>query len=88
MKYKKFEELPIWKLSLKLTKKVYDLTNLSRFSEDFKLRDQIRGAMISVSSNIVEGFKKNNNDEFIRLMNNYSFDLSPATTTSFLVQLI
>lgn len=68
MKYHKFEELPIWQESLKLTKLIYDLSSNSKWSKDFKLRDQIRGAMISVSSCIVEGFEKNNNNEFIRFL--------------------
>ena len=38
------------------------------FSKDFGLRDQVRRAIISVSSNIVEGFEKNNNNEFIRFL--------------------
>ena len=68
MKYKKFEELPIWKLSLELTKEIYDLTSKKNFSQDFGLKNQIRRAIISVSSNIVEGFEKNNNNEFIRFL--------------------
>ncbi len=68
MKINKFEDLPIWKLALKLTKKIYDFTSQPKFSKDFKLRDQIRGAIISVSSNMVEGFEKNNNNEFIRFL--------------------
>ena len=68
MKFKKFEELPIWKLALKITKIIYDLTAKGKFSKDFNLRDQIRKAIISVSSNIVEGFEKNNNNEFIRYL--------------------
>jgi len=68
MKIKKFEELNIWKLSLKITKEIYDLAIKKDFSKDFKLRDQIKGAIISVSSNIVEGFEKNNNSEFIRFL--------------------
>jgi len=68
MKIQKFEDLEIWKLSLKITKEIYDLTSKKEFSKDFKLRDQIRGAIISVSSNIVEGFEKNNNNEFIRFL--------------------
>ena len=68
MKITKFEELPIWKLSLQFTREIYDLTNLPKFNKDFGLRDQIRRAMISVSSNIVEGFEKNNNNEFIRYL--------------------
>ena len=68
MKYQKFEELPIWQESLKLTKLIYDLSGNAKWSKDFKLRDQIRGAMIGVSSCIVEGFEKNNNNEFIRFL--------------------
>jgi len=62
MKIKRFEDLNIWKLSLQITKEIYDLTAKKEFSKDFKLRDQIRGAIISVSSNIVEGFEKKNNN--------------------------
>ncbi len=68
MKIRKFEDLPIWKLALKITKKIYDLTSQDKFSKDFKLRDQTRGAIISVSSNIVEGYEKNNNNELIRFL--------------------
>ena len=68
MKINKFEDLPIWRLSLKLTKEIYDITSKKEFSRDFGLRDQIRRAIISVSSNIVEGFEKNNNNEFIRFL--------------------
>jgi len=68
MLIKKFEELPIWKLSLVITKQIYDLTATNKFSRDFGLRDQIRRAVVSVSSNIVEGFEKNNNNEFVRFL--------------------
>jgi four helix bundle protein len=68
MKINKFEELNIWKLSLKITKEIYDLTAKREFSRDYGLRDQIRRAIISVSSNIVEGFEKRNNNEFIRYL--------------------
>jgi len=68
MKIIKFEELNIWKLSLKITKEVYDITAAGNFSKDFGLRDQVRRAVISISSNIVEGFEKNNNNEFVRFL--------------------
>lgn len=68
MKIQKFEDLPIWKLSLIITKEIYDITAKERFSKDFGLRDQIRRAIVSVSSNIVEGFEKNNNNEFVRFL--------------------
>jgi four helix bundle protein len=68
MKIKKFEDLNIWKLSLKITKEVYGLTAKKYFVKDLALREQIRKAVISISSNIVEGFEKNNNNEFIRFL--------------------
>lgn len=68
MKINKFEELNIWKLALKTTKEIYDLTSKKEFAKDFDLKDQMRRAIISVSSNIVEGFEKNNNNEFIRFL--------------------
>lgn len=69
MKITKFEDLQIWRLSLKITKAIYDLTSQGKFSRDFSLRDQIRRATISISSNIVEGFEKSNNNELIRFLN-------------------
>ncbi|MFH1233275.1 MAG: four helix bundle protein [Patescibacteria group bacterium] len=68
MKINKFEELNIWKLSLNITKEIYNITAQKEFSKDFGLKDQIRRAIVSVSSNIVEGFEKNNNNEFIRFL--------------------
>lgn len=68
MKITNFQELTIWKESVRLTKDVYSITNKAEFSKDFALRDQVRRAMISISSNIVEGFERNNNNEFIRFL--------------------
>jgi len=68
MKITKFEDLQIWQLSLKITKDVYDLTAKPLFMKDFVLKDQLRRAIVSISSNIVEGFEKNNNNEFIRFL--------------------
>lgn len=68
MKIIKFEELNIWKLSLKITKSIYDLTSKKEFIREFALKDQIRRAVVSISSNIVEGFEKNNNNEFMRFL--------------------
>lgn len=68
MKITKFQELQIWRDSLDLTKLIYDLSSSGLFSKDFGLRDQIRRAVVSISSNIVEGFEKSNNNEFIRFL--------------------
>lgn len=68
MRINQFESLEIWKIALKATKLIYDLTAKKDFSKDFALREQIRRAIISVSSNIVEGFEKRNNNEFVRYL--------------------
>ena len=68
MKIKSFKDLEIWKLALLITKRIYDLSAKKDFNRDFGLRNQIRRAVISVSSNIVEGFEKSNNNEFIRYL--------------------
>lgn len=68
MKIEKFEDLEIWKLSIDLVKKIYELTREKEFAKDFSFKDQIRRAVISISSNIVEGFEKNNNNEFIHYL--------------------
>jgi|YNPBryulayer2012_1023412.scaffolds.fasta_scaffold05891_2 four helix bundle protein len=68
IKILKFEDLEIWQLALKITKYIYDLTSKKEFSKDFELKNQVRSSVISISSNIVEGFEKNNNNEFIRFL--------------------
>lgn len=68
MKIHKFEELQIWQDAIGITKLIYDVSATSKFSRDFGLRDQIRRAVVSITSNIVEGFEKNNNNEFIRFL--------------------
>ena len=68
MNITKFEDLEIWQTSLKVTKEIYDITSIGKFSKDFGLRDQIRRAVVSISSNIVEGFEKRNNNEFRRFL--------------------
>jgi len=68
MKINKFEDLDIWKESINLTKEIYHITSEGQFNKDFSFKDQIRRAIISISSNIAEGFDRNNNNELIRFL--------------------
>lgn len=68
MKILRFEELEIWKISISIVKEIYDITAIGKFSKDFGLKDQIRRAAVSISSNIVEGFEKRSNNEFRRFL--------------------
>lgn len=63
-----FEDLEVWKEGRHLTNRIYDVTEDTRFSRDFGLRDQIQRAAVSVMSNIAEGFERGGNQEFIQFL--------------------
>lgn len=68
MQVKNFEDLEIWKDARALTRAIYQITGDSRFSKDFGLRDQIRKAVVSIMSNIAEGFERGGNQELIQFL--------------------
>ncbi len=43
-KIRKFEDVESWKRARKVTKEIYEVTAVGKFSRDFGLRDQIRRA--------------------------------------------
>lgn len=53
----------------KLNKEIYKITCHGEFKRDFALRDQIRRASISISSNIAEGYGRKTNNGFIYFLN-------------------
>lgn len=53
--YKSFTELPIWQKAHQIALKTYEISNESKLSKDFALKDQMRRCAISISSNIAEG---------------------------------
>jgi len=64
----KFEDIQAWKDSMVLADAVYSASNTGPFAKDFGLRDQMRRAAVSISSNIAEGFERNSKPEFIRFL--------------------
>jgi four helix bundle protein len=68
MRVKNFEDLEIWKDARALTREIYQVTRNPKFSKDFGLRDQIRRAVVSIMSNIAEGFERGGNQEFIQFL--------------------
>jgi four helix bundle protein len=67
-KFKSFEEIIAWQNSRELNIEIYAITNQKDFAKDFALRDQLRRSIISVSSNIVEGFERETSKEFKRFL--------------------
>jgi len=68
MAAKTFEELEIWQRGIYIVEKIYSLIAKSKLKSDFALADQIKRASISISSNIAEGFERNNNKDFRRFL--------------------
>ena len=64
----RFEDLEIWKLAKDVANQIYDMTSVGKFSQDYVLRDQIRRAVVSIFSNIAEGFERNGNKEFLQFL--------------------
>ena len=64
-KVKQFEDLEVWKESMRLTVEIY---NQLKSCKDFSLRDQIHRSAISIPSNIAEGFDRKSNKEFIQFL--------------------
>lgn len=64
----KFKELKIWQESHKLTLEIYKLTEKFPKSEIYGISSQIQRASSSVPANIVEGYNRKGNKEFIQYL--------------------
>ncbi|MFQ5356439.1 MAG: four helix bundle protein [Mariprofundaceae bacterium] len=65
---KRFEDLIAWQKARELNREIYMLTSHGEFAKDFGLRDQIRRASISISSNLAEGFDRSSRRDFHRFV--------------------
>ena len=66
--YNTFEELPVWQKSIELAECVFSLIEESSLKNEFELKRQIQKSVISVSSNIAEGFERGSKKEFIHFL--------------------
>ena len=67
--FKKFEDIKAWQKARKVTGKIYSVTGLARFAQDFGLRNQIQRASVSVMANIAEGYGRHSDKEFANFLN-------------------
>jgi four helix bundle protein len=67
-KIERFEDLQCWQNARAFRREVYRLSRLPDFSHDYALVAQIRRAVISIGSNIAEGFERGGNREFIQFL--------------------
>lgn len=65
---KTYQELVVWQLADELRKEIYRLLRDTPAAGDLRFADQLRGAVSSISSNIVEGFRRYGSVEFARYL--------------------
>lgn len=78
-----FKKLQVWIKSKDLAIKIYKLTNEGKFDKDFRFKDQIRSASVSISSNIAEGDELNTNKQAVHF-----FYIAKGSLAELVTQLI
>jgi four helix bundle protein len=63
-----YRDLEVWRLGLDLVQDVYRCTAAFPKSETFGLAAQMRGAAVSIPSNIAEGQARDSTKEFLRFL--------------------
>jgi len=65
MKIEKFEDIQTWQKAKDLTIQIYKLFGGNK---DYRFRDQIQSASVSIMNNIAEGFERKGNKELVRFL--------------------
>ena len=64
-----FEYLYIWQKAVEYAKEIYLITDKKELKSDFGLKDQMRRASVSISTNIAEGFERRSRKEYLNFLN-------------------
>lgn len=65
---KRFEDLIVWQLAVRIRDAIYGLTETGGASRDYKFREQIRDSASSAARNIAEGFARYDPPEFAQFL--------------------
>lgn len=65
MKIQSFEDIKAWQKAKNLTISIYKLFSNSK---DYRFRDQIQSASVSIMNNIAEGFERKGDKDFSRFL--------------------
>ena len=63
-----FKDIRAWEKSIELAKLIYQCSGKYPFARNKPLQGQIRKAVISIASNIAEGFEREGTKEFIQFL--------------------
>ena len=65
---KSFKDLKVWRKSYELCLKLYEFTSTFPNEDRFGLASQIRRAVVSIPSNIAEGYGRKTTADYIRML--------------------
>jgi four helix bundle protein len=68
MKYKRFEELPVWRDAIELAVRTFYLTAKPCFRGHSGTRNQLENAVVSISNNIAEGFERGTTNDLLNFI--------------------
>ena len=69
MKIERFEDLQAWKEARALVSQIYrTIRTAESLKRDYRFRDQIAAAAVSVMSNVAEGFSRRSDREFTQYL--------------------
>jgi four helix bundle protein len=69
VRIERFEDIKAWQEARVLVKMVYAVVDSDRpFGRDYRFREQIQGAAVSIMSNIAEGFSRRSTKEFVQFL--------------------
>lgn len=68
MKYKVFEELPVWQAAIEFALKLFEFTSQADFRGLGDTKNQLERAAVSISNNIAEGFERGSSNELIAFL--------------------
>ena len=68
MKYRSFEDLPVWKDAIELAVRVFALTARPCLRGHAGTRSQLENAVVSISNNIAEGFERGTTQELLTFL--------------------
>lgn len=68
MKYRVFEELPVWQASVELALRVFAFSEKADFRGLGDLKNQLERSSLSISNNIAEGFERGTTTELIQFL--------------------
>jgi len=68
MKIQSYQQLDVWKKSMELVIRIYNITEKFPKKEIFALTSQMNRSVISIPANIAEGWGRNSTKEYIQFL--------------------